>query len=71
MPRWAAGVTPQSGEAVVWAVGVLPLWALFGVVDALWAVWVLAPPPRWRAAGAVLVVAALWAVAILIDRAHY
>lgn len=67
----AAGITTVTSEPFIWAGFVLPVWAVFGVVDVFWACWVLAPPPRWRATGVVLAVGLAWAVAVAVDFAHH
>ncbi len=66
----AAGVDSVTGEPFIWAMGVLPVWALYFVLNASWAVTMILRRPR-RGALPFAVVLALWIVAFLVDRAHH
>jgi len=67
----AAGITTLTSEPLIWAGFVLPVWAVFGIVNACWVFAVLSSPPRRRDTRILLAVAAVWAVAVVVDFAHH
>jgi hypothetical protein len=68
----AAGITTVTGEPFIWALGVLPVWGAFALVNLAWVVLTLIRREAWRrSAAAGLVVFSCWFVAFWIDFAHH
>jgi TRAP-type C4-dicarboxylate transport system permease small subunit len=65
----AAGIYTVTSEPFIWSLGVLPVWAVFLVLNAVWAVVIIRRKPR-RGVLPFALVWVLWVVAFLIDRAH-
>ena len=66
----AAGIDSVTGEPFIWAIGVLPVWAAFLILNAVWAVAIILRRPR-RGFLPFALVWVLWVVAFFIDRAHH
>lgn len=66
----ALGIHSITGEPLVWASGVFPIWAAFLLLNAIWGVLIL----RWRQWGSGrlwLLLVPIWFIAIAIDYAHH
>jgi hypothetical protein len=64
------GAVPVTGEPFVWFIGILPVVAVFLILNIIWGALVLARPQRlggrlWLSS------AAVWFIAICIDFAHH
>jgi hypothetical protein len=66
----AAGIYTVTGEPFIWALGVLPVWAVFLVLNASWAVFIAFRRPRTGFLSFALV-SALWIIAFFVDLAHH
>jgi len=66
----AAGISTTTSEPFIWALGVLPILALFLVINLAWAVAVVLRRPRSGALALALVLA-LWSVAYVFDYVHH
>lgn len=64
------GVSSTTGEPFVWALGVLPIWALFLVVNLIWGGVILARK-QWRSGRFWLITSGLWLVSVAVDFAHH
>ena len=64
------GAVPVSGEPFVWALFVIPIYAVFGLVNVSWGAYILSKR-RWRSGYFWLMAAALWLIAIVVDFAHH
>jgi hypothetical protein len=64
------GLHATTGEPFVWALGVLPIWALFFSLDLIWGV-VIAIRRQWHSGRLWLSAACIWVVAVAIDFAHH
>jgi hypothetical protein len=64
------GLHPTTGEPFVWALYVLPIWALFSTLDLIWGV-VIASRKQWRNGRFWLAAACIWVIAVTIDFAHH
>jgi hypothetical protein len=66
----AAGINTVTGEPLIWALGVFPVWAAFFLADAAWvAITVAENLPRRLVLFAL--VSAFWVVGVIIDFAHH
>lgn len=66
----AMGIHSITGEPLVWAIGVFPIWAVFLLLNAIWGVLIL----RWRqwSSGRLwLLLVPIWLIAVVIDFAHH
>ena len=64
------GMIPVTGEPLVWAIGVFPIWAAFLLLNAIWGVLIL----RWRQWGSGrlwLLLVPIWLIVVVIDFAHH
>ncbi len=74
-PSWAIpqdraqGIHSTTGEPVVWFAGILPVIAVFLVLNTTWAALILSSK-RWRSGRYWLLAGACWVIAIGIDFAH-
>jgi hypothetical protein len=66
----AAGIYSVTGEPFVWFAAILPVVAVFVVIDLTWGALVLTRR-QWRSGGLLLVSASIWLVAALIDNLHH
>ena len=64
------GAVPVSGEPFVWALFVIPIYAVFGLVNVSWGAYILSKR-RWRSGYFWLMAAAVWLIAICVDFAHH
>jgi hypothetical protein len=62
------GAVPVSGEPFVWALFVIPIYAVFGLVNVSWGAYILSKH-RWRSGYFWLMAA--WLIAICVDFAHH
>ena len=60
----------QTGEPFIWAAGVIPIFAIFFVVNGVWGGLILVRR-QWRSGYLWLLTALIWLVAIVIDFAHH
>lgn len=66
----AAGIYSVTAEPFIWALIVFPIWAVFGLIDLIWAVTIIVKKRR-RNAHLWLAVVCMWLVAVVIDYAHH
>jgi hypothetical protein len=66
----AAGIHTVSGEPVVWALFVFPVWTAFFVLNIIWAISNLLRRIRGNV-GAYVLVSILWVVAVVIDYSQH
>jgi hypothetical protein len=66
----AAGIYTVTGEPFIWALGVLPVWAVFLLLDGVWAVVIIRRRPR-RGSLSFALVLALWVMAYVVDYIHH
>ena len=64
------GAVPVSGEPFVWALFVVPIYAVFGLVNVAWGAYICSKR-RWRSGYFWLLAAAVWLIAICVDFAHH
>jgi hypothetical protein len=64
------GLHSQTGEPFIWAAGVIPIFAIFFVVNGVWGGLILVRR-QWRNGYLWLLTALIWLVAIVIDFAHH
>jgi len=64
------GIIPVTGEPFVWFAAILPILAVYPLLNLVWAVFILARR-RWRSGRLWLVTAAVWLCAVAIDFAHH
>ena len=73
-PSWAIsqerGLNSTTGEPFVWALFVVPIFAVFAVLNLSWGGYICAKR-RWRGGYFWLLAAAVWLIAIGIDFAHH
>jgi hypothetical protein len=73
-PSWAIpqehGMVPITGEPFVWAVGFLPVLAIFSLLNLTWGALILRYR-QWRSGRYWLLIAPIWLVAVLIDFSHH
>jgi hypothetical protein len=65
----AAGVYTTTGEPFVWFLAILPIVAIFFVINVAWTI--ILARRQWRVGRFWLLAAAAWLVAIVIDFAHH
>ena len=71
IPEEAAnGIHSVTGEPVVWAAFVLPVWIVFLGINLIWGVTILARR-RWLQGRIWLISGLIWIVAAVIDFAHH
>ena len=66
----ALGIDPVLGEPFIWAMGVLPVWALFLAANTAWAATIVFRRPQ-RGGIPFALVSVLWVVAVIVDFAHH
>jgi hypothetical protein len=64
------GVNGTTGEPFVWALGVLPIWAVFLVMNLIWGGIILARK-QWRSGRFWLVTGGIWLLSVAVDFAHH
>ncbi|HXP10347.1 MAG TPA: hypothetical protein VN828_17735 [Acidobacteriaceae bacterium] len=64
------GLNSTTGEPFVWALFVVPIFAVFAVVNLSWGGYICTKR-RWRSGYFWLTAAAVWLVAICVDFAHH
>jgi hypothetical protein len=64
------GLHSQTGEPFIWAAGVIPIFAIFFVVNGVWGGLILVRR-QWRSGYLWLLAALIWLVAAAIDFAHH
>jgi hypothetical protein len=75
-PSWAipqerdAGIYSTTGEPFVWFLGILPVVAIFSIVNLAWGAGVLTRR-QWQGGRLWLLTAAVWLGAVVIDFAHH
>ena len=75
-PSWAipeeraAGIHATTGEPFVWFAGVLPIVAIFFVINLVWGAAILTRR-HWQGGRLWLLTAAVWLGAVVIDFAHH
>jgi hypothetical protein len=75
-PSWAipqeraAGINSITGEPFVWFAGILPVAAVFFLLNLIWGSLILVRG-RWKSGSFWLLAALIWCVAIGIDFAHH
>jgi hypothetical protein len=60
----------ETAEPFILALGVLPIFAVFSVLNVTWGAFILARP-QWRGGRLWLLAALIWSVAVGIDFAHH
>lgn len=66
----AAGIYTTTGEPFVWALNILPIVAIFLVINLVWGARILTRP-QWQGGRLWLLTAAVWLGAVVIDFAHH
>jgi hypothetical protein len=66
----AASISTTTSEPFIWTIGVLPVWALFLVINLAWAVAIVLRRPRTGAVALALVLA-MWGAAYVVDYVHH
>jgi hypothetical protein len=66
----AAGIYVTTAEPMIWAMHILPIVAIFLLINLAWAI-KIAKGRDWSAGRLWLLSAALWVVAVVIDFAHH
>jgi hypothetical protein len=73
-PSWAIprerGLHSQTGEPFIWAAGVIPIFAIFFVVNLVWGGLILVRR-QWPSGYLLLLTVLIWLVAAGIDFAHH
>ena len=73
-PSWAIpqerGLVPTTGEPFVWFIGVMPVVAVFFVLNLIWGALILARR-QWGSGRFWLLAALIWLVAVSIDFIHH
>lgn len=64
------GLNSTTGEPFVWALFVVPIFAVFALVNLSWGGYIYSKR-RWRSGYFWLMAAAVWLVAICVDFAHH
>lgn len=59
-----------TGEPFVWAAGVLPIWAVFLLVNLIWGGLFIARK-HWRSGRFWLVTGGIWVISVAVDFAHH
>ncbi len=67
---WATQGIPVAGEPFVWAISVMPVCAVFLVLNPIWGAFILARK-QWRTGVIWLGIIPIWLVAVGIDFAHH
>jgi hypothetical protein len=73
-PSWAIpeerGLHSITGEPFIWFIGVLPVVAIFFVLNLAWGALIVARR-QWRSGRFWLLAAVVWLIAVLVDFAHH
>ena len=64
------GLNAMTGEPFIWALGVLPIWALFFLLNLIWGA-MIAARKHWRSGRLWLVTVCFWLVSVAVDFAHH
>jgi hypothetical protein len=64
------GIHSITAEPFIWGMAVLPIWALFLLLNLIWAV-IIIRRKQWRDARPWAVTACVWLVGVAIDFAHH
>ena len=64
------GLNSTTGEPFVWGTAVLPIWALFSLLNLIWAA-IIVRRKQWRDARLWAVTACVWLVGVVVDFAHH
>jgi hypothetical protein len=64
------GLNSTTGEPFVWALGVLPIWALFLLLNLIWGA-IIAARKQWRSGHLWLITGCIWLVSVAVDFAHH
>ena len=64
------GMVPVTGEPLVWAIGVFPIWAVSLLLNAIWGLLILRWR-QWRSGRLWLLLVPLWLIAVVIDFAYH
>jgi hypothetical protein len=64
------GINSVTGEPFIWAMAVLPIWALFSLLNLIWAVTIVRRK-QWRDARLWAVTACVWLAGVGVDFAHH
>jgi hypothetical protein len=64
------GLHATTGEPFVWALGVLPVWLVFGLLNLIWGTFILARR-KWGSGSLWFVAASIWLIAVWVDFAHH
>ena len=68
--RQEHGLQATTGEPFVWALYVLPIWALFCSLDLIWGA-VIAIRRKWHSGRLWLSATCVWLIAVAIDFTHH
>jgi hypothetical protein len=64
------GIIPITGEPYVWAIGVFPIWAIFLLLNVIWAVLII-KSRQWENGRLWLLNLPIWLIATVIDFVHH
>jgi hypothetical protein len=64
------GLHATTGEPFTWALAVLPIFAVFALVNIFWGAYICSKR-RWRSGYFWLMTAAVWFIALCVDFAHH
>jgi membrane protein YdbS with pleckstrin-like domain len=65
-----AGFYSVTGEPFIWAIAVVPIWALFSLLNLIWAA-IIVRRKQWRDTWLWVVTACIWLVGAAVDFAHH
>ena len=66
----AMGIHSITGEPLVWASGVFPIWTVFLLLNAIWGLLIL-HWREWKSGRLWLLLVPIWLIAVVIDFAHH
>jgi hypothetical protein len=64
------GLASTTGEPFIWALGVLPIWAFFLLLNLIWGA-IIAGRKQWRSGRLWLVTGCIWIASVAVDFAHH
>jgi hypothetical protein len=64
------GLHATTGEPFVWALGVVPVWLVFGLLNLIWGTFILVRR-HWRSGRLWFLTASIWLIAVAVDFAHH
>lgn len=64
------GMNATTGEPFVWALGVLPIWAVFLLLNLIWG-GLIVVRKHWRSGRFLLVTGGIWLISVVVDFAHH